>query len=466
MTRKASPKRKPARTSKGSLSEGLLVRLRSSFEMNEIDRARFNAITHSDLNQIALSHKLNGKDDGHFSHKVTTKGITNQKTAGLCWLHASLNLLRPRVINNLGLENFEFSTAYLQFWDLLEKGNRYLEGVIELRNADPLDRMWKILNQWMIARDGGWWGYAKALIEKYGLVPSSVMPETRNNKDTRVMSKVLAELLRSKAAEILRANDNGSEETDLRKIKEAAMEDVYRFLSLNLGVPPTEFEWRHQKERKEKKTAKAKVGVKQDRLTAWKKYTPQSFFKETVGLELSDYFCLYHTPDRPFDKHYVFDEQYCTVGTDEMNFVNLEIEPIKKICLKAILANEPIPFGVDMGIDQSTKHGLMEHKLFDYEALFGIKMELSKSERKRLCAPRAGHMMAIIGADLKKGVTKKWLIENSWGDDKGKKGLWTLYDSWFDEHVDHVIVHKRHIPAKTLKVFREKAERLPIWYWD
>ena len=35
-----------------------------------------------------------------------------------------------------------------------------------------------------------------------------------------------------------------------------------------------------------------------------------------------------------------------------MNFVNLEIDAIKKICLKAILADEPIPFGVDMGIDQ------------------------------------------------------------------------------------------------------------------
>ena len=108
--------------------------------------------------------------------------------------------------------------------------------------------------------------------------------------------------------------------------------------------------------------------MKQDRLTALKKYTPQSFFQTTVGLELSDYHCLFNAPDRPFGKHYLFEEQYSAVGADEMNFVNLEIDAIKKICLKAILADEPIPFGVDMGIDQSTKHGLMEHKLFDYES--------------------------------------------------------------------------------------------------
>ena len=144
----------------------------------------------------------------------------------------------------------------------------------------------------------------------------------------------------------------------------------------------------------------------------------------------------------------------------------INIDAIKKICLKAILSDEPVPFGVDMGIDQSTKHGLMEHKLFDYESLFGIKIDLTKAQRKRLCAQRAGHMMAIIGVDIKKRVPQKWLIENSWGDDKGQKGLWTLFDSWFDEHVDHVIVHKRHIPAKTLKIFTEKPTRLPIWYWD
>ena len=36
----------------------------------------------------------------------------------------------------------------------------------------------------------------------------------------------------------------------------------------------------------------------------------------------------------------------------------------------------------------------------------------------------------------------------------------------FDEHVDHVIVHKRHLPAKTLSIFKTTPVRLPIWYWD
>ena len=63
MSGKASAKRKPTGPAKGSLSGPLLTRLRASFEMNEVDRARFNAIAHSDLSQLALSHELKAKDD-------------------------------------------------------------------------------------------------------------------------------------------------------------------------------------------------------------------------------------------------------------------------------------------------------------------------------------------------------------------------------------------------------------------
>ena len=61
--------------------------------------------------------------------------------------------MRPRIIHELGLDSFEFSTAYLQFWDKLEKSNLYLEAVIEMRETDPLDREWQLHNE-----DGWrWW---------------------------------------------------------------------------------------------------------------------------------------------------------------------------------------------------------------------------------------------------------------------------------------------------------------------
>ena len=72
--------------------------------------------------------------------------------------------------------------------------------------------------------------------------------------------------------------------------------------------------------------------------------------------------------------------------------------------------------------------------------------------------------MVLMGVDLQDGKPRKWLVENSWGAEKGNKGTWTLYDQWFDEHVYTIIAHKDHVPAETLAVFKEEAKSLPAWY--
>jgi bleomycin hydrolase len=71
--------------------------------------------------------------------------------------------------------------------------------------------------------------------------------------------------------------------------------------------------------------------------------------------------------------------------------------------------------------------------------------------------------MVLIGVDLQNDKPVKWLVENSWGDDKGSKGLWTLYDSWFDKNVYGVIVKKDRVPDKVLKILKQPAIKRPVW---
>ena len=137
---------------------------------------------------------------------------------------------------------------------------------------------------------------------------------------------------------------------------------------------------------------------------------------------------------------------------------------MKKIAVKSVLASQPMWFAVNMGVDQSKEHGIMERELFDYEALFAIDMPFSKAGRARFNAGASNHAMVLMGVDLIDGKPRKWLVENSWGDDKGNKGTWILYDRWFDEHVYTIIVHKSHVPDDVLAVFEEEAEALPAWY--
>ena len=233
----------------GALTPQFLTELQEEYQMNAGDRARHNAVTNNPVSALALNRKVVRGDDGHFSHRIKSKGITNQKKSGRCWMFAGLNVIRPKVIRDHKMEEFEFSTSYLQFWDKLEKSNLYFESVIELRDAGFLDRDWEIVNKWTLS-DGGWWNFVTGLVEKYGVVPASVMPETQSSENTKTFNHILDRLVRSQAARIFALHEQGAKPAALRAEKRKALKVVYRFLVINLGEPPTEFEWRYKMKNK------------------------------------------------------------------------------------------------------------------------------------------------------------------------------------------------------------------------
>lgn len=451
----------------GALSPALLDQFRRGYEIQGGDAAIFNAVTNNGINELALNRSIVRGHDGHFSNKIKFKGITNQKASGRCWLFAGLNTMRPRVIEAKHLDKFEFSAAYLQFYDKLEKSNNYLEAMIEMRDRDFLDRDWELVHEWALS-DGGWWNYVVALIDKYGVVPAQAMPETHSSENTRDMNRVLERLLRARAVELHRRHHDGASLADLRKYKQQVLGEVYRLLALNLGEPPTEFEWRYEPkpqkaEGDDQDQSEDKAADAQPAAPA-KKYTPQQFYREFVGVDLSQYRCLYSDPNQPTSKHLRFDRARNIYGASDMHFVNVTSDALKDVCQSAILANEPVWFAADVGHDQSSKLGIMADGLYDYSTLFDLKLEMTKAERIRYHAGGSNHAMVFMGVDIRDGKPVKWLVENSWGADKGERGTWTIYDGWFNEHVYAVIVHQRHLSKDVLAAFEEPAKVLPTWY--
>ncbi|RKZ08235.1 aminopeptidase, partial [bacterium] len=73
------------------------------------------------------------------------------------------------------------------------------------------------------------------------------------------------------------------------------------------------------------------------------------------------------------------------------------------------------------------------------------------------------HAMVFIGVDTLGGKPLKWLVENSWGTDRGNKGYWTMYDNWFDEYVFAVIINKAYLPDDVTALFKTKPITLPAW---
>lgn len=456
----------------GALSPELLHEIRESFQMDDQTRVRHNAVTNNKINDLALNRGVVAGTDGHFSHKIDFKGITNQEASGRCWMFAGLNTMRPRVIREKQLPDFEFSTAYLQFWDKMEKSNLFLEAMIEMRDTDYLDREWESVHEWTMS-DGGWWNFVVDLIEKYGVVPKDVMPETQSSENTKAMNTILDRKLRADAVTIRKMHVEGAGVKELRTFKKEALREVYRFLVINLGEPPTEFEWRYVvkgKENDEKETSSEsefevpEADSKADNLTSLEIYTPKSFYEKFVGVSLSDYVCLYHDPLNEFNKHFQFKRAKNIYGQADMHFVNLPINQLKMAAMRSIVENEPVWFAADVGKDQSTELGLMAHRLFDYDPLFGIDTQVSRADRLKMRDGGSNHAMVLMGVDVRDGKPLKWLVENSWGEKKGDKGTWTLYDDWFEHHVYTIIINKRHVDQDVLKVFDEEATELPPWY--
>lgn len=467
-----------ARGADGGLTPEFLDSLRQSYKPDEV---RFNALAANPINDLVLNRSVVDAHDTHFTYRIRFKGVTDQHHAGTCWLFAGLNTLRPAIIAKNKLDEFEFSETYLQFWDKLEKANLYLEYMIELRNADPLDREWEAVQK-MTLDDGGWWQSVVALVGKYGVVPKEAMPATTASDNTDTLNKILERKLHVDGAKIRELARAGSDVNALRAYKQQALVEVYRILAQTLGEPPQEFTWRPAKKKdddkkdeaapeksgKKKKSGPSEVKTNEPALdidlTPAKKYTPLSFYHEMVGAALADYVGLYYDPLNPQMKHYAFQRTRNLADKADVDFVNIGLEAMKQIALTSVTNNEPVWFASDVGKDQNAKLGIMAANLYNYGPLFDVNLHLDRGQRILFRDGGANHAMVFMGVDVVDNKPVKWLVENSWGTDKGDKGTWTLYNNWFDEHVYMIIVNKRHVPAAMLKVFTEPVTELPPWY--
>jgi len=432
----------------GALSEEAINKIRGSFEMDAHTRAMYNSITNNDISSLAVNRDILREHNDLFSHKIKTKGVTNQKSSGRCWLFAGLNILRPIVIQKHKLKEFELSQSYLAFWDKLEKANCFLENIIEFRDRDILDREMEFLLRTPIP-DGGYWENVVNLVEKYGAVPQEIMPETNSSSNTSLMNALIGRKLRADAVKLRQMSKEKKSVKKLRAEKAKMLGEVYKMLAMNLGEPPRKFEWRFE----DANSVVSEV----------KSYTPKSFFEEVVGVDMRKYVDVFNDPSKEYGKHYQIRLTRNIRDGDDAHFANVEVQALKDIAAKAVLADEPVWFSCDVGKDQSKEHGIMAIGMFDYDSIYQTDMSMSKAERSLFRESVPNHAMVFVGVDMQGDKPAKWLVENSWGKEKGSEGLWTLYDTWFDKNVYSVIVKKKYVPEEVLKIFEEPAIELPPW---
>ena len=433
-----------AQAQEGGISAGMLETLKNSYKHTAADKAVHNAMAGTDIRVLAKNQENLANFNTEFSHKVVSHGITDQKRSGRCWLFTGLNVLRAQMMAEYGLDEMEFSQNYCFFYDQLEKANLFLQGIIDTSDRPMDDKMVEWLFRHPLS-DGGQFTGISDIIGKYGVVPASVMPETYCSNNTSSISDLVGLKLKEFGLQLREKAADGAKPAELEKDKTQMMTVVYRMLALAYGRPVEQFEWTINGETKT--------------------YTPQSFYKEFLGNDLTNnYVMLMNDPSREYYKCYEIDYDRHTYDGKNWTYVNLPVDEIKEMAIASIKDSTMMYFSCDVGKFMDSARGVLDPNNFDYASLMGTDFGMDKAERIRTFASGSSHAMTLMAVDLDKdGKPRKWMVENSWGASSGYQGHLIMTDEWFDEYMFRLVVEKKYVPGKVLDILKQKPVLLPAW---
>jgi bleomycin hydrolase len=438
----------------GILESDRIGEMRAGFEAESVNRIVQNAVCKNQVDTIALNRGIVTSVDHSFSHSLDDWKVTNQKGSGRCWMFAGLNLLRVGAMKKMNLKAFEFSQNHTFFWDKLERANYFLERILDTSDRDVDDRhVSQLLSRPL--DDGGQWNMFVNLIKKHGLVPQSAMPETDSSSNTGRMNANLLHKLREGAKDLRNLAAGGSGKDELQGAKQDILDAIYRMLAIHLGTPPEKFDWQWQDSDK--------------KFHRDGEMTPQEFAEKYITVDLDDYVCLVHDPrpTSPLDRTFTVEFLGNVEGGDIVKYLNIDIDLMKQITMHTLQNGEPVWMGCDVGKMMQRDLGLWDAHLFDFEGVYSTGFELDKSERLQYHQTQMTHAMLFTGVDVvqehDEDTPRRWRVENSWGDENGKKGYYLMNDNWFDQYMFEIAAKKEYLPTELQEALDLEPIVLPPW---
>ncbi|KJZ75933.1 hypothetical protein HIM_04757 [Hirsutella minnesotensis 3608] len=425
------------------------------------NRLAVSALSSADPLQVLTSTSAQVADQQVFNIKIPFEGgpITNQRSSGRCWLFASTNVFRVALMKKYNLEAFEFSQAYLFYHDKLEKSNWFLEQILDTADEDLEGRLVQTLLGDIVS-DGGQWDMVYNLVDKYGLVPQSLYPDSWNAKNSRVLNAILKNKLREFALK-LRQMARSSSATVLSSVKAKMMREVQQIITLLLGPPPkpTEaFTWQYND-----KDGRA------HQLTI----TPRGFAKDIANAEMrissaviESMVSLVNDPRNEPLSLLTVSRLGNVVGGRAVSYINVEMETLKSTCVKMLKAGLPIFFGCDVGKFSDRTTGIMDTKLFNYDLGLGTSLlGMTKAQRLLVGESQMTHAMVLtaVHVDERSNKPVRWRVQNSWGTGSGADGWYVMSDAWMDEFVYQAVVDPRFCSKEVRDVLHEEPVVLPLW---
>ncbi|ORY60588.1 peptidase C1-like family protein [Pseudomassariella vexata] len=448
-------------------AEGLPVSLMASWQSRLLDdpknRLALSALSANNPKEILTQRSAKIEDQQVFNIKIPFEGapITNQRSSGRCWLFASTNVFRVALMKRYNLDSFELSQAYLFFWDKLEKSNYFLENIIDTANEDLESRLVQRILAEPVS-DGGQWDMVYNLVEKYGLVPQALYPDSYNAMSSGTVNYIVIAKLREYALTLRKLlKSSTTTAATLAVTKQKMMREIHLILTLTLGPPPSstdKFEWNFIDKNGKARCVRA---------------SPLDFAKDIASPEfrltnysaISSMVSLVHDPRHEPLTLMTVDRLGNIVGGRGITYINVSIPTLKQACISMLKAGLPVFFGSDVGKFSNSTSGIMDLNLIDYELGFNINMlGLDKAARLRVGESAMTHAMVLTAVHVDgEGKSVRWRVQNSWGEAAGDKGWFVMSDRWMDEFVYQAVIDPRFLVKEVKDVLKKEPVVLPLW---
>ena len=356
--------------------------------------------------------------------------IKNQKNSGTCWSYSSLAFLEseaikkhPEMKEDLDLcESFLVSKTYV----------------------DRADRNVRTHGDASFSQGGSFYD-AIFCMQNYGLIPEGIMPYPITNYGDSLFNFSSFFPPMEAYVKAISTEKEGSS----KKINPAWKKDVQHMVDNYFGECPTEFEYKG------------------------KKYTPQSFVKDYLTLDPSDYVSLTSYTHHPFYTSFILEIQ------DNWRWAssyNLPIDELLRVMEESVKNGWTFAWGADVsesGFSRSTGKNKCVATVPDTKEAGGVG-----SDQSRWTGEKAGpnitesdnagektitqemrqlaydnwettddHGMQIYGIAKDQNGKEYFMMKNSWGDYGPYKGFWYVSKPYAAYKTMNIVINKNAIPS-------------------
>lgn len=376
-----------------------------------------------------------------FNIELPKAKISNQNPSEKCWIYAGLNFIKYNIAENLkyDIEKFELSNNYVTFYDKLEKANAVYEYIIN----SHISSLEQIQDKKFLLNDLGYFEFFKQIIQKYGIVPYEIMPDTYDSKYSKIYTLIFEEKVKKDILSIIQLKQQQENIQNLEKLKEQFVYENYSILSKLLGEPPLEFSFQYVN----KKSEKVEI----------QKIDPLAFKNQFLTLDLNTYIAVANFKNKQYEKLYTKE-----IGNVNMKLLNLPIERIKELVAEQIINHIPVFIGVDTRKlrDHTTGIGIYDSNLYQYDKILEFTY-LNKKEAQNFNQLIPYHAMVITGLNKdNKGEINRWKIENEVGTQRGYEGYYIMTNSFFEDYLIEAIIREIYLTKEERNVLKGEGEKI------